>query len=295
MFAGIGALIGAVLMGRATTPVVGVLEQPPQCSRTRPVGLRPLFARRGDSWTALLTQDSLRSLELGARQFTLAFDGRSLGTLNTSDPGFQGDTDWFTRDHFLDIEPGQRLPRVANRSHRFEGWCDAPAVRPIVAVTSDHYEDPESWKPFQPSPALRDSLFPAFRTVVGDATVCRKRKEPGRTDSTEHDVAYPYTARDLVVIAAYRNVRGREIVGLEISESIRPCDYFMDPQVLGHWFLVGATPTLLGDNMDLVDAGDYDGDGKSELLFWTSGDDRDSYVLMYDDFAKRSEFYWNYH
>jgi hypothetical protein len=47
--------------------------------------------------------------------------------------------------------------------------------------------------------------------------------------------------------------------------------------------------------MDLLDAGDYDGDGRSEVLFWSSGEDVDGYVLMYDGFTKSAEFKWSYH
>ncbi|HEY2378281.1 MAG TPA: hypothetical protein VGH98_20050 [Gemmatimonadaceae bacterium] len=217
-----------------------------------------------------------------------------MGTLNTTDAGFEGD-DWtFRRDHSLDVTPGQRIPAIANRSHRFAGWCKAPAVRPIVAVTSGHYADPDSWKPFQPSPPVIDSVFPAFRKIVGKAYTCRYTVS-AKGDSSEHNIVYRYTARDLVVVSAYRNSRGREIVGLRLRGGVEPCDGWMDPQLLNHWFLVGATPRPLGDEMDLVDAGDYDGDGKSELLFWRAGDDVDAYVLIYDDFSKQVEFYWNYH
>lgn len=294
ILAGIAAITFTTFVRRGATPVIAILEQPPQCSETRAIGVRPIFARRGLNWVPLVGQDSVRDLDLTSQQFTLAFDGRNLGTLQATDPGFQGD-DWtFRRDHSLDVAPGQQLPQLTNRSHRFFGWCKSPAVRPIVAVTSGHYEDPESWKSFQPGPEVRDRLLLAFRAKVGRANTCRHTVS-ATGDTTEHSVPYRYTARDLVVVGAYRNVRGEEIVGLEIRESIRPCDYFMDDQVLNHWFLMGASPKYLGNELDLVDAGDYDGDGRSELLFWTTGNDVDGYVLMYDDFSKQAEFFWSYH
>lgn len=45
----------------------------------------------------------------------------------------------------------------------------------------------------------------------------------------------------------------------------------------------------------LVDAGDYDGDGKSEILFWFERYNRDGYVLFYDKCSKFDEFTWPYH
>jgi hypothetical protein len=47
--------------------------------------------------------------------------------------------------------------------------------------------------------------------------------------------------------------------------------------------------------MELVDAADYDGDGKSELLFWQSAYNRDGYILIFDDLRQRIEYTWRYH
>ena len=87
-----------------------------------------------------------------------------------------------------------------------------------------------------------------------------------------------------------------ETIALALRSSLRDCDpYGFAPQYENHWFVMSANPKHLGDGMDLLDAGDYDGDGHSEMIFWTSGENRDGYVLVYDDFAKRAEFYWHYH
>ena len=124
---GIGAVASRALWMVRATPVIGILEQPPQCSGELNTGLnegvRPVFARRGDSWVSLLASDSLRGIDLRAMKFTLAFDGRTLGTLDTRDPGFRGDDGTFRRDHLLRVVPGKTLPQVANRLRRFEGWC----------------------------------------------------------------------------------------------------------------------------------------------------------------------------
>jgi hypothetical protein len=47
--------------------------------------------------------------------------------------------------------------------------------------------------------------------------------------------------------------------------------------------------------MWLVDAGDYDGDGKSEVLFAVDGYDLGGYRLFYRDFSRSSEFLFSYH
>lgn len=47
--------------------------------------------------------------------------------------------------------------------------------------------------------------------------------------------------------------------------------------------------------MMLVDAGDYDNDGESELLFAITDYNRGGYKLFYDKFTKSVEFKFNYH
>lgn len=47
--------------------------------------------------------------------------------------------------------------------------------------------------------------------------------------------------------------------------------------------------------MWLVDAGDYDSEGKSELLFTIAGYNRGGYELFYDDFNKHVTFEFHHH
>jgi hypothetical protein len=51
----------------------------------------------------------------------------------------------------------------------------------------------------------------------------------------------------------------------------------------------------LGSELSLVDAGDYDADGESELLFWYSGYNQDGYTLLFDGLRKQVSYRWKYH
>jgi hypothetical protein len=51
----------------------------------------------------------------------------------------------------------------------------------------------------------------------------------------------------------------------------------------------------LGADLTLVDAGDYDADGVSELLFWQTKYNEDGYVLFDSSFDARCEYRWSYH
>jgi hypothetical protein len=63
------------------------------------------------------------------------------------------------------------------------------------------------------------------------------------------------------------------------------------------WFAVDPSRSVvyLDSGIWLVDAGDYDNDGKSELVFSINRDNEGGYDLFYDDFKKRVVFEFNYH
>jgi hypothetical protein len=48
-------------------------------------------------------------------------------------------------------------------------------------------------------------------------------------------------------------------------------------------------------NLWLVDAGDYDNDGKSELIFSINRENEGGYEIWYDSFKKHAIFKFNYH
>ena len=57
----------------------------------------------------------------------------------------------------------------------------------------------------------------------------------------------------------------------------------------------GATGALSGLKYVAVGAGDYDNDGKSELVFSIDDYNRGGYKLFYDDLSRSAIFEFNYH
>ena len=53
--------------------------------------------------------------------------------------------------------------------------------------------------------------------------------------------------------------------------------------------------SFLHDELQFIDHGDFDNDGKDEYLFWYSIHNNDGYVMYYDDFSKSVECIWTYH
>jgi hypothetical protein len=52
---------------------------------------------------------------------------------------------------------------------------------------------------------------------------------------------------------------------------------------------------FIGAGIRLVDAGDYDNDGKSEVMFAINRYDEGGYELFYDDFKGHAVFQFSYH
>jgi hypothetical protein len=165
--------------------------------------------------------------------------------------------------------------------------------RPLVATSRASFTDPESWKRHAPNAETRARALAAFRARLPKVETC---------DKAGHVLPRRVLADDEVrTVQSYRSKDAKRIVSLVIAPKRDSfCDYgdeeVADPLV--HTFGVEASgnTVFLGTAMSLVDAGDYDGDGHSELIFWRSeGDNHEGYVLVADCFRSRIDFGWNYH
>lgn len=286
------AVAALLVLGRAgpagtAEVLLGVLEEP-QCQEHPARAVRPLFLRTTDGWIPLSSEKASERAQLDGIGWTIAFDGRSLGSVSSVDPGFTTHHAWtFPRDRLLTVAAGGAPPSIANPDARFAGWCSAPKRRPLVLVSRPNFRDPEGWKPFEPAPALRASLFEVLKAQAGAASSC--------PPDADKPMVLPYEAKDLVFAKSYEDGAGRKLVALGLDPRRNSCDGPSESAWATHWFLLHAGAHYLGADLSLVDAGDYDADGQSEVLFWYSGYNEDGYTLFYDAFRKSVKFHWKYH
>lgn len=278
---------GLVAVVAAAEVLIGVLEHP-QCKRERTRAVRVLFARESSGWTSLAGEHPVGQASFPTT-WTVAFDGRSLGRVTTRDPGWRSEHPWtYPRDRLLNLVGG--APAMPNQDQRFGGWCEAPADRPLVVVSKANVADPAGWKRRAASPDVRTQVFPSFKAKAGRQVTC-----PG---GSERVVELNYSARDLSVLAVYMDGQGRRLVAVSLDPGLNTCDGPAESAWWPNWFMIppeSGQPVFLGEGLWLVDAGDYDRDGRSEVLFWFSGYNRDGYVLLTDALATRVEYLWNYH
>jgi hypothetical protein len=275
------------ILAQPSRPVIAVLENTHECSNPTTRAVHPLFGLGARGWVALNSAESVRPFDLRDVTWTVAFDGRNLGPVRSIDPGLSPKDSWkYSREWYLTVQPVPRAPVVAMGKDSFGGWCGSPTSRSLVLVSAPNFEDPDRWKPFHPTRIVRDSLFARIRKVVDLKLPCR--------DNAEQSMPLDYAAMTFPAQKGYRDRAGRMLVALQVPDKKFVCDSQEGPDAL-QWFLLSDAVYPLGPDLQLVDAGDYDRDGKSDLLFWYSGYNNDGFTLFYGGLTKHVDFRWSYH
>jgi hypothetical protein len=106
-----------------------------------------------------------------------------------------------------------------------------------------------------------------------------------------------YRDEDIKLVKAYESNRGWTLARLHLGEAIDCEDVEAGFEINDKWFTVDPQRSVqyLDDGIWLVDAGDYDNDGKSELVFSIDDYNRGGYEIFYDDFKKHATFKFSYH
>jgi hypothetical protein len=272
--------------------ILGVLEESSPAQQTRlrqaygqPAAavIRIAFHGEGGVWRSF-PSDISDAEELAAvvRKFpvrlawTVALDGRALGHLRSMSPD-----QWLAYEDIglQFIAPGRPIPRIGAPAEIYEQWgADAPVRRPLVVVSGGSVADPEQWRPASPADsALRrakEDLLPRLKQENSELVV---------------------ESQDLRLLSAYRSRTGETLLALGLAGE-PPTDEVPGPEWGPHWFVVDSTRlSFLGNDLLLIDAGDYDGDGRSELVFRRSSYDYEGYALFFDNFRGVATFGWSPH
>ena len=261
--------------------VIGVLEHNNSEGR-KGHNVRVAFYKEGGQWkpypTAFDTEQELSQAIKsypGEVAWTVCFDGRSSGSLTSKNP----ESILFYKDVGThQISSGGSVPTVGTPSELFSGWPGGRTYRPLVLSSRAGCADPAGWRPAKPEAgdieAVKNHLRSEYRTSAAKLSKAR------------------FTANK----SYGSRTRGAKLVSLTISGAeVFPASG-EDEQNKDAWFYVaGREVRYLGSNMLLVDAGDYDGDGKEEAVFKVQRYNNDGYVLFYGGFNQKAEFTWGYH
>jgi hypothetical protein len=288
------SVMPSAALGQAQPILIGILEDNPGHYSGDPHyrDVRVVFRRDGTGWGAFPSncpdQRCLKNISTkfpAQVNWTVSFDGRQVGHVVGRTP--------LSFDFYSTV--GQQIivgsiapPTIGMPSADFASFLGEPVYRPLVAVSEPNYRDPEDWKPTQLSTDAIAAVRKAFRSRFPKVTNCSQQ-------DIEHGKPWPYTDVNMVVSKAYSS--NRHWLTAEVLLSGGECDGLPDEAFASQWFVItpGQQVRFLDSNMRLVDAGDYDNDGKSELVFSIDDYNRGGYRLFYDDFRQRASFEFGYH
>lgn len=293
----LGCLVGLIssfmfLPANASQLLVGVVDEGSKCPKGEATAVRPLFSRTSKGWEPIDTPDKASAYQLKKINWTIAFDGRNYGRITSIAPSKEVEPAWaYSRDYRQPIVAEGKPNLVANRKKEFGGWCNIPKNRPMVLVSKPYYKDPDKWRPFKPDASLEQSIFEAFKKSVDNKKLCNFIKGI----SVAPPVKFDRELANIQFYKSYISASGKKLIQVSMLLPYADCwTDFGDKQVRA-WFLVDNGINYLGTSMELVDAGDYDSDGNSEIIFWYSGYNQDGYILIDKNPSKISKFLWKYH
>ncbi len=283
----IAALFAMLAMPAWAEPTaLGVLEdRPGAATDTRAVRLA--FWNDGATWRAFsdcgdACAVSYQTPFTATTRWHIGFESDDLGEIATRAPI----ASWSGYEAGRQIVDGQ-APSIGDRNTDFAGFMGRAVLRPLIANARPHLRDPERWRRGQPSGVTRAALRRHFRTENRNVENCTA---PGASPS-----AWNYPDNAIEILKTYSSSRGAELWQVQLRGYL--CDGPAPETFLDQWFLLtprGAAANL-GYGMELVDAGDYDNDGVSELIFAISRYNRGGYELFTTDLSQHAIFEFSFH
>lgn len=251
--------------------------------------VRAAFFKEGNDWKAFPVCDDDGCLSSVWKQYpaevnwTVGFDGKSLGSLTARTPkGYE-----FYSDVGLQEITKGTAPNVGKRSQEYSGFLDELVYRPLIVSSHADVADPEQWKPAPLAPNLFAAIRKEFRAKYTKVYNCKG-------DGTE-EINWTYKDTDISLLKAYGSNRGWFVARVELQGD--HCEGPPDDPFTDQWYAISPDGKVqhLDFGMWLVDAGDYDADGHSELIFSFSRENQGGYEMFYADFSKSATFLYTYH
>ena len=275
---------------------VGVLESRhsnwpgwfPESNKTITPKVRILYLKEKDKWISLEEYLDTDKYPLTMHWY-IAFDGQLVGELQSSKSKVKYNQ-FGKRDLFHIPNQSAKIPSIGKPTNEFSGWAGGHYLRPLITVSEKNYTDSSRWKPFKPSLLIVNKCVANFRDITG--------KIYNYDQELDETIICDYKNENINVLKSYKSNLNEYLVCLQLEHSLYKGNIIIEQvsEWAPKWFYVKNDSTLyIGDSMKLIDAGDYDNDGKPEVLFWAEGYNEDGYIMFYNDFSTSVSFKWRYH
>jgi hypothetical protein len=255
--------------------------------------IRPAFEKVGSEWRAVTPSAVPHHMT-----WAVAYHGRNLGQVESETSQESASREGQNRKFLTFIQailtPAAAVPSVGPPSEDFSGLLDGgPGKfrRALVVVSRPNVRDPDGWHHLKQLPQyVAAEILMQFRYDFPRADRCKDE------EVVEHDWEFPDSSLRLPI--AYASNKNAFLV--EISLDAGDCGYVDDPNdpQSNPWYFVSADGVArrIGSFMEFLDAGDYDNDGGSEVIFFLSqGENTDGFVLFGDHLQKKATLIWHYH
>lgn len=254
--------------------------------------IRPAFEKNGSSW------QSVAALCIPSHMtWTVAFDGKNIGRVEGQTVSTSGDSALRNSKYLTLVQriltPSAAIPSVGAPSEDYApmGMGPTKGRRPLVVISEPNFRDPDEWKRLSLLPQNIAALISAqFRRDFPHVDRCKEE------EVVQHNWRFPDSA--LTFPVKYGSNRHSYLVETDLNAG--DCGYVDDPNdpLSGPWFFVSENGSVhrIGSFMSLLDAGDYDNSGKSELIFsMNQPEDTEGFVLFDANLQKRASLLWSYH
>lgn len=254
--------------------------------------VRPAFEKVGSAWRQVDYPSMPHHMT-----WTVALDGRILGQVE-SEAVPAGTTPERSKGFLTLVQtvakPSPTLPAIGASSTAYAGLLamgPGKTRRPLVVVSKPNVRDPDGWKRSSQLPDRIATLVrAAFRRNFPHVDRCKEEQ------TAQHNWKFPDSALEFPI--AYVSNKGFYVVKASLSAG--DCGFVNDPDdpLSDPWFFVSAEGSVrrFGSFLSLLDAGDYDDCGKSELIFFLSQpEDTEGFLLYNADLRKQASLVWTYH
>jgi hypothetical protein len=261
--------------------ILGILEHNNSEER-KGHSVRVAFYKEDGQWKAYPANfNNEQELSQAVKSFpaevawTVCFDGRSSGSLTSRNP----ESIRYYKDVGMhQITSKGSVPTVGKPSELFSGWPGGLTFRPLVLSSRAVCADTGGWRPAKPDASEIDAVKDYLRK--------EHRLSAAKISKAKVTINKSYGSQTWGAKLISLTIAGADVISTTEDDDLNK----------DAWFYVAEKEVrYLGSNMLLVDAGDYDGDGKEEAVFKVQRYDNDGYVLFHDGFKQKLEFSWGYH
>ncbi len=278
----------------ATAPMIGVLEERPGATADEAPRhvVRAVFHKDASGWQSYDPDCSdeacLAAAAANAPQetaWTISNHGESLGEVTARSPSA-----WtlYADVGQQELNEGSTAPTLGERSNEFAPDASTPLQRPLVATSPAAFADPQAWAA---APTLAADVQQIVRTAF-------RVQFPGVVNCASAAAApqpRAYADADIEISQTFVSSAGWRLATARLTGY--GCDGPLEGAYAEQTYAISPAneARLLGEGYRFLDAGDYDADGQSEVIFVINQYNTGGYALYANDFTQNAVFDFSYH